>query len=125
MKIEFHENDYMDIYLRERNNKAYLELGKIYKEEDGADWTSLDITIVEEIKLVKLFHLLGHNIENIEDDIVKYFNNVDAFIRIKKYPNTTVIYSILNSDETQIASSTDFMDLMIKEVLKKENNASL
>lgn len=124
MRLELNANDCIDIYLRERNNNAYVEIGIINKDENE-EWISsvYGIKIIENIKLVDIIDLLGYDIHNIEDDIINYFNNVDAFIRVKKFLDTKVIYSFLKyADETEIASSTDFMDLILNEVFKKENS---
>ena len=128
MKIEFHANDYMDIFFRKQNNNVFLELGKIYKKDDDELVSLNNVKTIKNIELADLFLLLGgYNInKNIENEIVNYFNHAEAFIRIKKFADSKIIYSFLKcSDETEIASSTDFLNLIFKEVYDKENNASL
>ena len=130
MKIEFHANDYMDIYRIQQGVDATItaavEIGKIYKQ-NGKELTSLyNSKYLENVNFCDFMHLLGFSLDNIECEFGGYLWRKDAFIRIKKFQDTDVIYSFLeNETGTEIASSTDFMGLILKEVFSKENNASL
>ena len=127
MKIEFHANDYMDIYMIQPNNHTTtVEFGKIYKQ-DGREITSFDTsTSLYNIDFFDFMHLLGFNLDKMKMEIANYLWEKDAFIRIKRYADTDVIYSFLNNNtEEEIASSIDFTYLIFQEVLKKEIDASL
>ena len=124
MKLELHNNDYIDIVLNE-DDGAYIAYGKIDEYDVFGEFYNIESSFDHD-DFIEAVRLLGYNIGMVENEVKDYLRNKDCYIKVSLKPTEKIKYSFVDlvTDEI-ICSSNDFLELIKDEILEKENNASL
>ena len=124
MKLELHNNDYIDIVLNE-DDGAYVAYGKIDKNDVFGEFYNIESSFDHD-DFIEAVRLLGYHIGMVENEVKDYLRSKDCYIKASLKPTEKIKYSFVDlvTDEI-ICSSNNFLKLIKDEILEKENNASL
>lgn len=127
MKIELHNNDFIHIALSTiiGTSGAFVAYGQMVKHDIFGEFDHVESTF-EHDDFIDAIRLLGFNLTNVENEVIDYFEDNNLYIKASRKGTDNIKYAFLDrlTDEEK-CSSYDFIDLILKEVFNKENNASL
>jgi len=127
MKIELHNNDFIHIALSTTNSTsgALVAYGQMVEHEIFGEFDHIESTF-EHDDFIDAIRLLGFNLKNVENELIDYFEDNNLYIKASRKGTDNIKYAFLDRiTDNEKCSSYDFMGLILKEVLNKENNVSL
>lgn len=120
MEILLRANDYMDINLVGESGSS-IHVGKVIPE-NGKESYVLENSF-NNASFITFLKFLGYNLTDLKHEVESYVRDNSLFIRVKKLSNGTTVYSLNCTDtKEELISSTDFMGMMLNEVLQQNNS---
>lgn len=115
MKIQLHDNEYMEIYLF-KEKSAYVKYGRIEKTKKG-ELNKVMVDRFHHDSMVRLLTHMGFCLKDEEKDLINYFRKNDYFIEIQKVDEKNTYYIRNVENDRVIHSSEYFMQMMTDHVL--------
>ena len=124
MKLEIYCDEFINIILTD-DSGAFVEYGKMDKNNVFGMFDNKESEF-DHADFIEAIRLLGFNLTSVENEVIDYFRDNDLYIKASRKGTDNIKYSFLDTlTDREVCSSYDFMVLILKEVLNKENNASL
>lgn len=110
MKIELHDNDYLDIFMTQSYD-AYVDYGNISRDENGELIKSSSGTF-EHKDIISLLMRLGFYLKDQKDDVINYLGKNGYYISILRENNANNYFICDAETDKVVCSSKYFMKMM-------------